>query len=57
MDSADSVPDVDPVVAASAAHRTMRVGEDDRFTLFERDRLAARLRARALLDEQKLAAA
>src|SRR5215469_10124755 len=54
--SADAVAHRHPVEAARAANRTVVDREDHRIALLQRHDLAFRLTARALLDEQKLAA-
>src|SRR5579862_3098769 len=53
---ADAVAYVDTIEPARPLDRTIAIGEDDAFALIHRDRFAARLRARPLLDEQEFAA-
>src|SRR5262245_22274989 len=54
--AADTVAHGDPVIPASTSRRAMARGEDHDLALRGGDRLAAGLGARALLDEQELAA-
>src|SRR5262250_364815 len=55
-DRAHAVTHRRPVPAARAARRSVSGGEDDHLTLLGGDRLAPRLRARPLLDEEEVAA-
>src|SRR5436309_1553845 len=54
-DATDAVAHGDAMPAAVAARRPLARGEDHQLTLLGGDRLAARLRARPLLDQQEVA--
>ena len=54
--AAHAMPQVYPVRAARAAHRTLSHGEDHAVALPERHHLRARLHARALLRQYEFAA-
>src|SRR5579859_8114512 len=54
LQPADAVADIDPVMAARTAQRAPSRGEDNRLAALERDRLATRLGAWALLCQQEL---
>src|SRR5207237_8124728 len=56
MDRAHAMTKRGAVPAARALQGTVAGGEDDELALLRRDRLAARLRARPLLDEQEVSA-
>src|SRR4029434_2255950 len=56
VNPAHAMPHRYAMIPAGAAHRAMIRGEDERLPPFERDDLAARLRAGPLLHNQALAA-
>src|SRR5947209_7066851 len=55
-DPAHPMPQIDPVISTFPGDRAQCVREDHRIALRQRDDLAARLRPRALFDEQEFAA-
>src|SRR6266849_6785215 len=56
MNAADSVAEIDAIVAARAFHRAVARGEHDRLALIRRDHFGLGLRAGLLLDEEEFAA-
>ena len=56
MNAADSVAEIDTIVAARAFHRAVARGEHNRLALICSDHLGFGLRAGLLLDEEELAA-
>src|SRR5712664_2423745 len=56
MNAADSVAEIDSIVAARAFHRPVARGEHNRLALIRRDHLGFGLRAGLLLDEKEFAA-